>query len=69
MDNGSRVNLNKSGLEEISKLPQIGELKAKEIVDHRPYRCWEDLKRKVPSIDERLLKILQKQKDRIDFEL
>ncbi len=55
----SRINLNKATFEDIAKLPQVGEARAKEIIDHRPYHSWDDLRRKVPSLNERDFKMLK----------
>ncbi|MFP4162881.1 MAG: ComEA family DNA-binding protein [Chitinispirillaceae bacterium] len=54
-----RVNLNKASFEDIAKLPDVGEIRAKEIVDHRPYHSWNDLKRKVPSLTRRDFDLLK----------
>ena len=46
------VNVNQASVTELSYLPGIGDARAKVIIDHRPYRTIEDLK-KVPGIGEK----------------
>ena len=58
------VNINKASVAELSYLPGIGDAKAKVIIDHRPYRSIEDLK-KVPGIGE---KTFEKMKARVKVE-
>ncbi|MFP4014780.1 MAG: ComEA family DNA-binding protein [Chitinispirillaceae bacterium] len=54
-----KVNLNRASFEEIAKLPEVGEIRAKEIIDHRPYHSWDDLRRKVPSFTSRDFNLLK----------
>jgi DNA uptake protein ComE-like DNA-binding protein len=58
MTRHNAVSLNTGSFEEIARLPEIGEIRAEEIIDHRPYHSWDDVKRKVPSLSERALNSL-----------
>ncbi len=61
--NGMKVNVNTATVEELKKLPGIGIVKAKRIIENRPYRSPKDLLR-VPGIGK---KTLDKISDMIDF--
>ena len=52
------VNLNTAPASELDKLPQIGEARAKAIVEKRPYKDWNDFVAKgvVPSNAEAAIK-------------
>ncbi len=62
-EKSEKINVNTASVEELEKLPGIGEVKAKRIVENRPYRRPEDLLR-VPGIGK---KTLEKIRDMIDF--
>ncbi|HYG33645.1 MAG TPA: helix-hairpin-helix domain-containing protein [Clostridia bacterium] len=53
------INLNTASSEELAKLPGIGPDKAWDLMQHRPYRNWEDVKR-VPGIHEKAVEIMQR---------
>lgn len=52
-----KVNLNEASLDEISKIPGINYEKAQYIVNQRPFRSWDDLK-KVQGFTDTHIKIL-----------
>ena len=48
-----KINLNSASFEKIhSCLRMLGEYRAHEIIYNRPYRDWDDLKKKVPRISD-----------------
>ncbi len=59
----SKININTATIDDLKSLPGIGEVKAKRIIENRPYRTLRDLLR-VPGIGR---KTLEKIKDMIDF--
>jgi competence ComEA-like helix-hairpin-helix protein len=44
-ERSGKVNLNNASFEEIAQLPGVNYDKAQSIVDHRPFRSWDDLKK------------------------
>ncbi len=58
------LDINKASAAELAYLPGIGEAKARDIIDHRPYATIEDLKR-VPGIGA---KTFEKLKPRVKVE-
>lgn len=48
------VNLNTASLKEIGDLPLIGDYRAKDIIDKRPYKNWDDLA-KVPGLTKEMI--------------
>ena len=58
------LDLNKASATQLSYLPGIGDAKAKVIIDHRPFKTVEDLK-KVPGIGD---KTFEKMKPRVKVE-
>jgi len=55
-----RINLNSASKEELSSLPMMGETRAQYVIEHRPYKDWDDFKNKVPSVSETMLDDLKK---------
>jgi DNA uptake protein ComE-like DNA-binding protein len=55
-----KVNLNKADYNEIANLRMVGDVRAHNIIDHRPYSDWDDLKQKVPSISEGMVEDIKK---------
>ncbi len=53
-----QVDLNSADLDTIAKLPMVGEKRAHFIVDHRPYKSWDDLKN-VEGISEGMVNDLK----------
>ena len=52
------VDINTASQKELEKLPGIGPAKAKSIIEHRPYKAKEDLK-KVDGIGDKTYKMLE----------
>jgi competence protein ComEA len=63
VEENEKINVNTASVEDLVKLPGIGEIKAKRIVENRPYEKPEDLLR-VPGIG---VKTLEKIKDMVEF--
>jgi competence ComEA-like helix-hairpin-helix protein len=40
-----KINLNEASFDEISQVPGLNSDKAQAIVNHRPFRSWDDVKR------------------------
>lgn len=49
-----KVNLNSASVDELSRIPGIGKEHAKDIVNYRPFRSWDDLK-KVPGFSDTMV--------------
>ncbi len=49
------INLNKAPVEELTNLRMVGETRAHFVVDHRPYKDWNDLKSKIPGISDQMI--------------
>lgn len=56
----NRVNLNTASFEELSHLRMMGEVRAKNVIDHRPYHDWNEVKEKNASISDRMIDDLKK---------
>lgn len=54
-----KINLNNADFDKISHLPMVGDTRAKDIIDHRPYKDWNDLRTKVPGISEGMVNDLK----------
>jgi DNA uptake protein ComE-like DNA-binding protein len=52
--NAEGVDLNKASEQDLQRVGGIGEERAKRIVENRPFRSWEDLK-KVEGFNEKLV--------------
>lgn len=50
-----KVNLNKASLEELETLRMVGDTRAQFVIDHRPYKDWDDLKSKVPGLSDQMV--------------
>lgn len=48
-----KIHLNSASPEEIASIHGLGEKRAKEIIDHRPYTNWEDFKNKLPGFSDK----------------
>lgn len=59
--------LNTATQQELAKIPKIGPHHAYNIVRHRPFRSWDDLKRS-PGITTELIEELQKGGARLNVE-
>lgn len=55
-----RVNLNKASYDELLKLSMVGDTRAKDIIDHRPYKTWDELKEKCPSVSDGMVDDIKK---------
>lgn len=49
------VDLNSAPVDKIASLPMVGQKRAEEIINHRPFTSFEDLKKKVPSISDSMI--------------
>ncbi len=50
-----KVNLNTASFEELTHLRMMGEVRAKNVIDHRPYHDWNEVKEKNASISDRMI--------------
>lgn len=55
---GGGLDINKASPQELEKAPMIGQERARKLVEARPIRSWEDLK-KVEGFDEKLVENLR----------
>lgn len=51
----NRVNLNTASFEELSHLRMMGEVRAKNVIAHRPYHDWNEVKEKNESISDKMI--------------
>ncbi len=54
-----KINLNKADFQELADLPMVGDTRAKDIIDHRPYKDWNDFRTKVPGFSEGMVNDLK----------
>ncbi|MGE5430345.1 MAG: ComEA family DNA-binding protein [Syntrophomonadaceae bacterium] len=54
----SPVNLNTDSLKMIADIPLIGDYRAKDIIDHRPFKTWDDVA-KVPGITKDMIEAMK----------
>ncbi|MCU7494600.1 MAG: hypothetical protein HF314_01650 [Ignavibacteria bacterium] len=57
------ININNCSVDELASLPNMGRDRAQDIVNHRPYRSWNDLNN-VPGISRDVIDNL---KNRVTF--
>jgi DNA uptake protein ComE-like DNA-binding protein len=57
----NKLNLNKASYEELSNnLRMVGDTRAHQIIDHRPYKSWDEFKDKVPGISDGMVDDIKK---------
>lgn len=61
------TDLNTATSEELARLPGIGADKAWDLMQHRPYRDWEDVRR-IPGFSQDAVEVLQRAGATIRFE-
>lgn len=55
-----KINLNTASYEDIRHLRMVGDTRAHFIIDHRPYKNWDELREKVPGVSEGLIDDIRK---------
>jgi DNA uptake protein ComE-like DNA-binding protein len=50
-----QINLNTASYEDIRHLRMVGDTRAHFIIDHRPYKTWDEFRDKVPGISEGMI--------------
>ncbi|HEX2957506.1 MAG TPA: helix-hairpin-helix domain-containing protein [Chitinispirillaceae bacterium] len=61
-----KINLNTASYEDIRHLRMVGDARAHFILDHRPYKNWQDFQDKVPGISEGLVDDIKQSGGTID---
>jgi DNA uptake protein ComE-like DNA-binding protein len=61
-----KINLNTASYENIRDLRMVGDTRAHFIIDHRPYKNWDEFKNKVPGISEGMVEDIRKSGGVID---
>jgi DNA uptake protein ComE-like DNA-binding protein len=61
-----KVNLNTANYEDIRTLRMVGDTRAHFIIDHRPYKNWDEFRNKVPGISEGMIEDIRKSGGEID---
>lgn len=54
------VNLNKASYDELKQLSMVSDTRAKDIIDNRPYKSWDELKEKCPSVSDGMIDDIKK---------
>jgi DNA uptake protein ComE-like DNA-binding protein len=53
------IDLNTAGEKELAELPMVGSARARALIEHRPFRDWDEVRR-VPGFDQRLVEDLKR---------
>ena len=59
MNATTTIDLNTADIGELQDIPGIGRRRAQDIVEHRPFQDWMDLKRRVPGFGDALVSALR----------
>jgi len=54
----AQVDLNEASLEDLEKITGVGRERARDIIEHRPFKSWEDVE-KVPGFSKGMVEDLQ----------
>lgn len=55
----NKIDLNTASFEELTHLRMMGQTRAQNIIDHRPYHDWNEVKEKNPGISDGMINDLK----------
>lgn len=50
-----KINLNTASFDDLTHLRMMGDIRAKNVIEHRPYHDWSEVKNKNLGISDRLI--------------
>lgn len=59
MASEKKINLNTADLEDLERVTGLGHTRAQYILEHRPYKDWEEVK-KVPGFNDQLIHTMKR---------
>jgi len=59
MASEKKINLNTADIDDLEKVTGLGHTRAQYILEHRPYKNWDEVK-KVPGFNDQLIHTMQR---------
>ena len=56
----AKININTADVDELKHLRMMGDVRAKYLMENRPFHDWDEVRNKVPSISDQMIDDMKK---------